>query len=417
MAAIARNVLRWSDAASIPLNQIDVSSPALYHDDAWRPFFARLRAQDPVHYCSDSPYGAYWSLTKFDDISHAELDHGTFSSSAALGGIQIEDFLGGRNVVNFIRMDPPEHTAQRKLISPIVAPANLINLEPLIRSRTENVLDGLPRNEPFDWADRISTELTSMMLATLFDVPLEDRRKLTYWSDVRLSVVGAPDSLINSEEERMAEMAEMAAYFRAIWDRRIHEPPKFDLISMLAHGEATRNMDLGTFVGNLVLLIIAGNDTTRNSMSASLLALAENPDEATKLRSNPQLVQNFVSEVIRYHTPVLHMRRTVRADIELRGRMIPAGSKVVLWYISGNRDEEKIPDADKFIIDRAKVRQHLSFGAGIHRCVGDRLAELQIRILWEEILKRDLKFEVLGEPDRLYSNFIRGIRRMPVRIH
>ena len=417
MTVVGRNTDMRADHSSVPLEKIDVSSPALYHDDTWGPLFKRLRTEDPVHYCAESAYGPYWSLTKFDDISRAELDHATFSSSAALGGIQIEDFRGGKDVVNFIRMDPPQHTAQRKLISPIVAPANLTNFEPLIRTRTQRVLDGLPRNEPFDWADRVSVELTSLMLATLFDIPIEDRRKLTFWSDVGLSVVGQPDSLVNSEEERKAEVSKMAAYFRAIWDKRIQVSPKFDLISMLAHGEATKDMDLATFTGNIGLLIIGGNDTTRNSMSASLLALSENPGEAEKLRANHQLVQSFVSEVIRYHTPVLHMRRTVRADVEIRGRTIPAGSKVVLWYISGNRDEEKIPDADKFIIDREKVRQHLSFGAGIHRCVGDRLAELQLRILWEEILKRDLKFEVLGEPERLYSNFIRGIRKLPVRMH
>lgn len=416
MTAVARNAYIRADDPSIPLEEIDVSIPALYHDDKWGPLFKRLRTEDPVHYCAESAYGPYWSLTKFDDISRAELDHATFSSSAALGGIQIEDFRGGKDVVNFIRMDPPQHTAQRKLISPIVAPANLTNFEPLIRTRTQQVLDGLPRNEPFDWADRVSVELTSLMLATLFDIPIDDRRKLTFWSDVGLSVVGQPDSLVNSEEERKAEVSKMAAYFRAIWDKRIQEPPKFDLISMLAHGEATKDMDLATFTGNIGLLIIGGNDTTRNSMSASLLALSENPGEAEKLRANHQLVPSFVSEVVRYHTPVLHMRRTVRADVEIRGRTIPAGSKVVLWYISGNRDEEKIPDADKFIIDREKVRQHLSFGTGIHRCVGDRLAELQLRILWEEILKRDLKFEVLGEPERLYSNFIRGIRKLPARV-
>lgn len=416
MSAVAQGQ-RPHEVDAVSLNEIDVSHPQLYHDDAWQPLFKRLRAEDPVHYCADSPYGPYWSLTKYDDITKAELDHATFSSRSELGGIQIEDFRGGRDLVNFIRMDPPRHTAQRKIVSPIVAPSNLTNFEPLIRERTEKVLDGLPRHETFDWVDRVSTELTGMMLATLFGIPVEDRRRLTFWSDVAISNLNAPGAVVKSEEERAEQLAKMVTYFKKFWDERIQSPPNFDLISMLAHGEATRNMDPATFAGNVSLLIVAGNDTTRNSMTAGVMALHENPQEADKLRDNPALVPSLVSEIIRYHTPVIHMRRTALADVEVRGKTIAKGSKVVFWYVSANRDEDKIANADRFIIDREKVRQHLAFGAGIHRCVGDRLAELQLRILWEEVLKRKLTIEVVGKPERLYSNFIRGIRSLPVRIH
>ena len=406
-----------SDVGSLSLEAIDVSSPQLYQDDVWQPLFARLRVEDPVHYCADSAYGPYWSLTKYNDIANAELDPATFSSSSELGGTRIEDWgHGGPEIVNFLRMDPPEHTAHRKAVAPIVAPTNLANFEPLIRERTARVLDDLPRSETFDWADRVSVELTGMMLATLFDIPMEDRRRLIRWSDISVANIHAPEALIKSEEERRAELAQMTGYFRTFWDERIKAAPKFDLISMLAHGAGTRDMDTAAFSGNIGLLIVGGNDTTRNSMSASVLALSENPEEAEKLRNNPGLVPSFVSEVIRYHTPVIHMRRTTRVDVEVRGKKIPKGSKVVFWYVSGNRDEEKIANADRFIIDRDKVRQHLAFGAGIHRCVGDRLAELQMRILWEEILKRRLTIEVMGQSKRLYSNFIRGIRSLPVRI-
>ena len=313
-------------------------------------------------------------------------------------------------------MDPPGHTAQRRTVAPIVAPSNLANFEPLIRKRTAAVLDALPRNETFDWAERVSTDLTNMMLATLFDFPWEDRMKLTWWSDVAIANVNSPEAIVHSDEERYVELTKMAEYFRKLWDARAAAAPAFDLISMLSHSEATKNLQAREFIGTIALLIVGGNDTTRNSMTGGLMALVENPEQLELVRSRRELVPNLVSEIIRYHSPVLHMRRTARADVELAGRKIAKGEKVVMWYISGNRDDSKIERADEFIIDRAKPRQHLAFGAGIHRCVGDRLAEQQIRILWEEVLARDLRFEIMGPPQRLYSNFIRGIRSLPVRI-
>ena len=395
---------------------IDVSDPRLYQDDSWRPLFAQLRRDDPVNYCEASRFGPYWSVTRYDDIFAVELDHENYSSSSELGGIQITDQPKGRELANFIRMDPPGHTAQRRTVAPIVAPSNLSNLESLIRQRTSDVLDGLPRHETFDWVERVSIELTNMMLATLFDFPWTDRGKLTWWSDVAIANVNSPDAVVHSDDERFAELAKMGEYFRKLWDVRADAPPAFDLISMLAHADATRNMPPHEFIGTLALLIVGGNDTTRNSMTGGLIALVDNPAQFELVRGRRKLIPSLVSEIIRYQTPVLHMRRTARTDVELAGRKIAKGDKVVMWYISGNRDEEKIERADEFIIDRAKPRQHLSFGAGIHRCVGDRLAEQQLRILWEEILQRELRFEIIGPPQRLYSNFIRGIRSLPVRI-
>jgi len=405
-----------ADALQRTPASIDVSDPRLYQDDTWRPLFARLRQDDPVHYCEASPFGPYWSVTRYDDIFEVELDHHNYSSSAELGGIQIMDQPLGQEFANFIRMDPPGHTAHRRTVAPIVAPSNLAHLESLIRQRTADVLDALPRNETFDWAERVSTDLTNMMLATLFDFPWADRGRLTWWSDVAIANVDAPDAVVHSSAERIAELTSMGAYFRKLWDARAAAPPAFDLISMLAHSEATRHLQAREFIGTMALLIVGGNDTTRNSMTAGLMALVEHPDQFELVRSRRELIPSLVSEIIRYHTPVLHMRRTARNDVELAGRRIARGDKVVMWYISGNRDEGKIERADAFIIDRNKPRQHLAFGAGIHRCVGDRLAEQQIRILWEEILARDLRFEIMGPPKRLYSNFIRGIHSLPVRI-
>ena len=397
-----------------PLEVIDVSDPKLYEDDVWRPLFARLRREAPVHYCRQSRYGPFWSITRYQDIMAVELDHATYSSQ--LGGIQLEDQPTGQERPSFIRMDPPRHTEQRKTVAPVAAPTNLAHYEILIRERTGRVLDQLPRNATFNWVELVSIELTGMMLATLFDFPLQERRKLTYWSDVAIANVASPDAPVRSEDERFEELKRMGAYFVELRNARAKQPLKPDLISMIVHSQATRDMPPMEFIGNLALLIVGGNDTTRNSMSGGLLALSENPEQWSKLRANPGLVPSLVAEIIRYQTPVIHMRRTATRNVDFEGQRIKRGDKVVMWYISGNRDERAIDNPDAFVIDRAKPRQHLSYGAGIHRCVGDRLADLQLRILWEEILKRELEIEVLGPPRRLYSNFIRGIRELPVRV-
>ena len=394
---------------------IDVSDPKLYEDDVWQPLFARLRHEAPVYYCPQSRYGPYWSITRYADIMAVETDHATYSSQ--LGGVQVEDQPKGQERPSFIRMDPPRHTEQRRTVAPVAAPSNLASYEPIIRARTAQVLDELPRDTTFDWVDRVAIELTGMMLATLFDFPFAERRKLTYWSDVAIANVYAGDAIVRSEDERFQELKRMGAYFVELRNARAKQPPKLDLISMMAHSPATRDLSALEFIGNLALLVVGGNDTTRNSMSGGLLALSQNPDQWAKLRSNPGLVPSLVAETIRYQTPVIHMRRTATRDVEFAGQLIKKGDKVVMWYISGNRDDSVIDRPDEFVIDRAKPRQHLSYGAGIHRCVGDRLADLQLRILWEEILKRNLDIAVVGPPRRLYSNFIRGIRALPVRIN
>jgi cytochrome P450 len=415
MTAMTAQAVR-EKAFSQPLEAIDVSDPQLYQDDAWYPYFERLRREDPVHWCAESRYGPYWAVTKYRDIMQVEVNHGVYSSDAGTGGIQIEDQPADMVRPSFIRMDPPRHDDQRKVVSPIVAPQNLANMEATIRERTRRVLDALPVGETFDWVDQVSIELTTMMLATLFDFPFEDRRKLTYWSDVAIANVNSPDAPVRSEEERFAELTKMAETMAALFNERAKGPPKFDLLSMLAHGAATREMPLREFMGNLSLLIVGGNDTTRNSMTGGLLALSRHPDQYRKLRDDPGLIETMVPEIIRYVTPVIHMRRTAKEDAELGGRAIRKGDKVVIWYVSGNRDPDAIEDPDEFIIDRKRPRQHLSFGFGIHRCVGNRLAELQLRILWEEVLPRFPLIEVVGEAKRTYSNFIHGFRSMPVRI-
>lgn len=402
----------YADAFDRPLDEIDVSHPSLFQTETLWPYFDRLRRDDPVHFHENEEFGAYWSVTKYTDIMHVETNHQIYSSE---GGITIRDPLDDFRLPMFIAMDPPKHDAQRKVVSPIVSPANLAQLEPTIRERAGRILDELPTDREFNWVDKVSIELTTQMLATLFDFPWEDRRKLTRWSDV---ATAAPDSgIVASFEERRQELFECAEYFTRLWNERVNAPPKPDLISMMAHGESTRNMDRMEFLGNLILLIVGGNDTTRNSISGGVLALNQFPEEYDKLRYNPELISSMVPEIIRWQTPLAHMRRTTLEATELGGKRLEKGAKVVMWYVSGNRDEEAIEDPYAFIIDRPRPRQHLSFGFGIHRCVGNRLAEMQLRIVWEEILKRFETIEVVEDPVRVYSNFVKGFSHLPVRLH
>jgi cytochrome P450 len=347
---------------------------------------------------------------------HVDTHHAVYSSDWTQGGIALFNAPNlEQRLQMFIAMDPPKHDEQRRAVSPIVAPLNLASMEATIRSRTAKVLDELPRNQEFNWVQRVSIELTTQMLATLFDFPFEDRKLLTWWSDVATSVPEV-DHLVESQAARLAELGKMLAYFTQLWNERVNAPPRNDLVSMLAHALATRHMSPQEYMGNLALLIVGGNDTTRNSMTGGLLALSQNPGEWAKLRANPGLVESMVPEIIRWQTPLPMMRRTALQDVELGGKKVLKGDKVVMWYLSGNRDEEAIDNPEAFIIDRARPRQHLSFGFGIHRCVGNRLAELQLKVLWQEILQRFPRIDVVGEPTRTKSNFVHGFTAMPVVI-
>jgi cytochrome P450 len=401
-------------ADQVALKDMDISHWDLWQADAQWPYFARMRREDPVHYSAASRYGPFWSVTRFHDIKAVDKDHETFSSE---GSISIIDPPEDFESPNFIAMDPPKHDVQRKTVSPAVAPRNLALLEATIRQRAGDILDALPVGKTFNWVDRVSIELTTQMLATLFDFPFAERRKLTRWSDVATG--GRETGVVTSVAQRRAELLECLDTFTTIWQQRANSEPAPDLISMLAHGDATKDMidRPMEYLGNLILLIVGGNDTTRNSISGGVYALNKFPDEYQKLRANPQLIPNMVAEIIRWQTPLAHMRRTATRDTELGGRQISAGDKVVMWYASGNRDEEVFEDADRLIIDRPNARQHVAFGYGIHRCMGNRLAEMQLRIVWEEILQRFHTVEVVGEPLRVRSNFVRGYAELPVRLH
>jgi cytochrome P450 len=383
------------------------------------PVFERMRNEDPLHYTrdgwtspdrtlNDDPIGPFWSVTRYDDIMAIDTDHKRFSSEPSIVlPNQAEDF----KLPMFIAMDQPKHDVQRKTVAPIVSPMSLAEMSTLIRERTSNLLDTLPVNEEFDWVDTVSIELTTMMLATLFDFPFEDRRKLTRWSDV--ATAGPETGIVESEEQRRAELMECVEYFMGLWQDRIGKSGN-DMITLLANGEETKDMDTMEYLGNLILLIVGGNDTTRNSMSASIYGSSLFPAEWEKVRANRDLIPNAVAEIIRWQTPLAYMRRTALEDVEMHGKTIKKGDKVAMWYVSGNRDERKFENPNALIFDRPNARNHISFGFGIHRCFGNRLAELQLQILWDEMLKRFSKVEVIGEPSRNISSFVKGYTKMNV---
>jgi len=404
-----------ANAWSMPLSQIDVSKAELYERGEHWDYFARLRKDDPVHFCANSDFGPYWSITKFKDIVQVETRHQIFSSDR---DIVIGDAPANFAPPMFIAMDPPVHDDHRKTVNPAVSPQRLSELEPLIRERAGKILDSLPRNETFNWVDRVSVELTTQMLATLFDFPFEDRHLLPFWSDATTSSETVGNTAITMER-RQEILMECLAYFTRLWNERVNtDKPGFDFVSLLARGPSTKEMykDPLLYLGTLMLLIVGGNDTTRNSISGGVVALNRNPKEYDKLRANPALIPSMVSEIIRYQTPLAHMRRTALADSIIGGKTIKKGDKVVMWYISGNRDEEEIENPNDFIIDRANPRHHLSFGFGIHRCMGNRVAEMQLKIIWEEILRRFPRIEMVGEPVRTRNNFVHGFTDVPVRI-
>ncbi|MGB0998503.1 MAG: cytochrome P450 [Pseudomonadales bacterium] len=410
------------DPQALSLAELNPGNGDWFEQNKALDLFARLRREDPVHFTPESQFGPYWSLTNFADVKFVDTHQELFSSDIMNGGIR----LGGQPLTEpppdlfhlpmFIMQDQPVHDEQRKVVAPMFTAQRLAAMGDLIRQRAGAILDGLPRGETFNWVREVSVELTGQMLATLFDVPQEDRHKLIHWSDT-VERIGDPD-YFDTPAEGFAEIWKCFEYFNEFWQQRqAASTPGIDLISFLAQGEATKNMAPNEFLGNVLLLIVGGNDTTRNSITAGVQALNQFPEQYDKLKGNTDLIPNMVSEIVRWQSPVAHMCRTAMDDVEVGGKTIRKWDKVAIWYLSGNRDAAQFADADRLIIDRANVRQHLSFGYGIHRCLGNRLAEMQLTILWQEIMQRFAHVEVVGEANYLNSSFIRGITDLPVRVH
>ena len=398
-----------------PINPFEVSANAIYTEDQWRVPFAKLRAEMPLSWRPESPFGAYWSVVTHDLVQEVELRHDVFSSRWDMGNITIAEAVNGEGFPNFIAQDPPIHTAQRRVIAPAFSPSQILKLEKLVRERTEKLFAELPRGEEFDWVERVSLPLTLGMLCILFDMPFEEWRDIKRWSDWASGV--SEDNL--NEEYRaqfLMQMGEMLARFdRELEDRRT-KPPTDDLLSRMVHSDAMGNMDAMERIANIALLIVGGNDTTRNSMSALVEAFDKYPGELDRLRADASLIPNAAQEIIRWQSPVTHMRRTALEDTELAGQRIAKGEKVVMWYISANRDERIFPDAERFDVARENARRHVGFGHGIHRWVGARLAEVQLHAVIEQMLKLPGKVVPQARPTRLASPFLHGFTAMPVKI-
>jgi cytochrome P450 len=401
-------------AATIALEEIDLAHWDLMRFDTIWPYYERLRNESPVYYHEDSIVGPFWSITNYDLVKAVDTDPVRFSSEPSIGlndGVEQGDI----DENSFISLDDPKHAEHRKAVAPVAGPRNLAALAPTIRERVKGILDGLPIGEPFNWVQRVSIELTTQMLATLFDFPFEERYKLTRWSDIATSPRKA--GLWDTLEERQQELDECLAYMTRLRNERVDNPDGHDLLTMLAHSDSTRDMPPRQFLGTLLLLIIGGNDTTRNSISAGVLATNRWPEQFEKLKADRSKIPNAVAEIIRWQTPLAFMRRTTTEDVEIGGKVIPKGERVLMWYASGNRDETVFENADLLDVDRKNARQHLSFGYGVHRCMGNRVAELQLNLLWEELLERYSRIEVVGPPVRAISNFVRGYTELPVVLH
>ncbi len=382
-----------------------------------------LRANDPVHWNAEEDGAGFWSVTRHADIVRVSTDPATFSSARANGGHRIFDEDLGNDFVetSMISMDPPEHLHYRRMVMPGFTGPRMAAMEAGIRARGVALIERLIAQweaggkKPVDFVEGFAAPFAIQTLAELFGVSMEDGDKLFEWSN---AIVAEEDPELRPSQAYIdAKIMEMIQYSFAQREARLGAPGD-DLISMLAHTQVDgAPMTPGKFLATFMLLVVAGNETTRNSITGGLMALAEFPSERAKAMANPSLLKSGAGEFVRWVSPVHHMRRTAMKDVELGGKMIRKGDKVILWYASGNRDESVYTEPFVFKIDRFEdptVPKHLGFGTGQHVCLGQRLAELQIRIAFEELFARLPNLKPVGEGRRVRSNFINGWKDLPV---
>ena len=395
--------------AEVDLVNADNFVPGVPHDA-----FQVLRKEAPIFWHKEPDGGAgFWALTRYDDVMAVSKDPGTFSSykgGTILRDIPEDDLNNTRTIM--LNMDPPQHARYRRLVSQGFTPRMTAALEPHIREIADKIIDAVITRGECDFVTEIAAELPLQVIAELLGIPLEDRHKVFEWSN-RLIGFDDPEFQNSMEEGKLAAM-EMYMYANQLALER-KGSPRDDLVSVLMNGmvdgEQLSELEFDSF---FLLLAVAGNETTRNLISGGMLALIESPAERARLLAEPSLLPNAVEEMLRYVSPVMHFRRTATRDTEIRGQKIREGEKVTVWYISANRDEEVFPHANRFDAGRTP-NNHLAFGIGEHFCLGSNLARLEIRIMFEQLLRRMPDIELAGTVARLRSNFINGVKRMPVR--
>lgn len=405
----------------IVIDRPDLKDPDLYQDRAPYDVFARLRREEPVYWNPETDGPGFWALTRHADIVEVSKRADLFSSAYENGGHRIfnENEVGltgaGESAIGipFISRDPPIHTRYRKFVMPALAPNRLGDIEARIDERVGALLAKVPLGEKVDIVPLLSAPLPLLTLAELLGVPSEMWAKLHGWTN---AFVGEDDPEFRRSPESMAEtLGEFFAFARELFDAR-RAAPGNDVASLLANAEIDGvPVPFSDFVGNLILVLVGGNETTRNSLSHTLVAFARNPDQWDAIRADPDLLTTAPAEFVRHASPVLHMRRTAMGDVDIGGKAIAKGDKIVMWYLSGNRDEAVFDDADRFDVRRRAVQQ-VGFGAGQHVCVGSRLAEMQLRVAFRHLARHVRAVEVHGTPRRFRSNFINGLKNLDLTL-
>jgi cholest-4-en-3-one 26-monooxygenase len=392
---------------------IDVFDPAQYVAGIPHERFRQLRQEAPVYFHAEPGGPGYWALTRYDDVVRVSKDPLTFSS--ARGGTNIEDLTEeslSQVRLMMLNMDPPQHQQFRRLVSVGFTPRMIRALEPRIRATADSIIDKVASRGHCDFVEEVAAELPLQVIAELMGIPLEDRHKVFAWSN-RLIGFDDPEFSTSRQDGTLAAM-EMWAYATQLAESR-RDRAGTDLVTTLINAEIEGERLTGTeFEAFFLLLAVAGNETTRNLISGGMLALIEHPRARERLLAEPDLIPSAVEEMLRYVTPVMHFRRTATRATEIRGQRIEAGGKVVMYYTSANRDEDVFKDPDAFDVARSP-NDHLAFGVGEHFCLGASLARLEIRVMFEELLKRLPDIELAGPVRRLRSSFINGYKAIPVR--
>jgi cholest-4-en-3-one 26-monooxygenase len=398
----------------ITLADVDLYKPDNYLNGVPHPFLRLLRREAPVFRHPEPDGPGFWALTKYDDVVTVSMDPETFSSWR--GGTNIPD--PPEESLQFLRlimlnMDPPQHTKYRRLVSKGFTPKIIRELEPHVRAITTEIIDTVAEKGECDFVTDIAAELPLQVILEMMGVPVEDRRMIFDWSN---RMIGFDDpEYATSEETGRQAATEMFMYAnRLAMERKQH--PRNDVISTLMQAEVDgEELSETEFNAFFVLLSVAGNETTRNLISGGMLALLEHPDQLGRLKADPSLMPLAVEEMLRWVTPVIYFRRTATRDTEIRGQKIREGDKAVMYYGSANRDEDIFPDSETFDVGR-DPNPHVAFGpGGTHFCLGANLARLEIRVMFEELLRRLPDLQPAGPVSHLRSNFINGIKRMPVR--